>query len=196
MGALGKWVGRIDDKGADPEGLGRWSFMVFNGKNGRKVLVVVAYQACNNNICRAGTRQAWTQQWRLLRARDDKDPDPRKAFITDLTKFLKPYHTGQYEIILMGDFNETLGTSTGGMTELALTFGLSDSVSYHHGIQDVATHSRGSQRLDYMLCSTGIVQYVTRSGILPFHFVFPSDHRAIFMDLSIDHFWGGETLIT
>ncbi len=33
----GKWTGRIESSGSDPHGMGRWSYVRLNGKNGRRV---------------------------------------------------------------------------------------------------------------------------------------------------------------
>jgi hypothetical protein len=39
------------------------------------------------------------------------NPDPRKSFKTDLDAFLAPHHAVGTELLIMGDFNETVGES-------------------------------------------------------------------------------------
>ena len=61
-----KWTGRIEDSGSDPNGLGRWSYVRLNGRNGRRVLLLTVYQVCKQSVNTAGGMTAFTQQWNLL----------------------------------------------------------------------------------------------------------------------------------
>ena len=45
-GITGKWSGRILEQGMDSHGLGRWSYVRLHGKNGREIIIVRVYQAC------------------------------------------------------------------------------------------------------------------------------------------------------
>lgn len=172
-----KWIGRIESSGSDSHGLGRWSWIRLNGKNGRRVTLVTVYQVCNQAISTAGAKTAYTQQWHLLRQAGEKDPNPRKSFCKDLDDFLTPLQAAGDEFIVMGDLNEHLGDSTSGMNAVVAKFGLVDSTAYHHGIEnEVATYSRSKNRLDYILCSNDIATTIWRCGVLPFNFVISSDH--------------------
>jgi hypothetical protein len=62
-----KWTGRIESSGSDSHGLGRWSHVRLNGKNGRRVTIVTAHQVCNQSVSTAGATTAYMQQWNLLR---------------------------------------------------------------------------------------------------------------------------------
>jgi hypothetical protein len=50
-----------------------------------------------------------------LRQAGNQKPNPRKGFIADLDTFLAPCHAAGAEILLMGDFNKTLGDSAQGL---------------------------------------------------------------------------------
>jgi hypothetical protein len=191
--ATGKWTGRIESSGSDSHGLGRWSWLRLNGKNGRRITMVTVYQVCNQSISTAGAKTAYTQQWHLLRQAGEKDPNPRMSFCKDLDTFLTPLQASGDEFIIMGDLNEHLGDSTSGMNAVVAKFGLVDSTAYHHGIEnEVGTYSRSKNRLDYILCSNDIATTIWRCGVLPFNFVISSDHRGVFIDVDIDALLGGD----
>ena len=95
----------------DSHGLGHWSYIRIHGKNGREIIIVKAYQACKASIGTIGSKTAYAQQWHLLQQAGDTKPDPRKIFIKGLTDSLSlHHHISGTEILLMGDFNETLGS--------------------------------------------------------------------------------------
>jgi hypothetical protein len=193
-GVTGKWSGRISAQGIDSHGLGRWSYALIHGKNGREVLIATAYQACKASIGTSGSKTAYSQQWHLIRQSGDLKPDPHKRFITDLDAFLLTHHTKGVEILLMGDFNETLGDSLQGLDAILNKYSLLDLLPYHHGMEgEVETHSRGSKRLDYVFGTQELAESIVRIGVTPYNFVIASDHRGLFIDFNIDAFLGGES---
>jgi hypothetical protein len=188
-----KWTGRIESLGSDPHGLGRWSQVRLNGKNGRRVTVVTVCQVCKQSGSAAGAKTAHRQQWNLLRRAGDTDPNPRKSFCNDLDAFLTPLQAAGDEIIVMGDLNEHLGDNASGMNAVVAKFGLVDSVSYHHGTDGgVAACSRSNNRLDCIPCTHAVTPSIWRCGVLPFNFVMCSDHRGVFVDVDTDEFLGGD----
>jgi hypothetical protein len=46
------------------------------------------------------------------------------------------------------------------------------------------THSNGSIKIDFLLCTPNLVPFVTKVGYIRFHEAFDSDHRAIYCDIS------------
>jgi hypothetical protein len=193
-GVTGERSGRISAQGMDSHGLGRWSHALIHGKNGRKVLIATAYQACKASIGTSGSKTACSQQWHLTRQSGDLKPDPRKRFITDLLDaFLSTCHAKGVEILLMGDFNETLGDSLQGLDAILNKHSLLDLPPYHHGMEgEVETHSRGSKQLDCAFGTQELAESITRIGVTPHNFVVASDHRGLFVDLNVDAFLGGD----
>ena len=88
--------------------------------------MVTAYQSYKASIRTIGSKTAFAQQWHLIRQADDTKPDPRKRFIKDQDKFLSPHHRSGTEILLMGDFNETLGDSIRGLDLIVKKYNLLD----------------------------------------------------------------------
>jgi hypothetical protein len=52
-----KWTGRIESSGSDPQGLGRWSYVRLNGKNGRRVTIITVYQVCKQSVTTAAPKR-------------------------------------------------------------------------------------------------------------------------------------------
>jgi hypothetical protein len=123
------------------------------------------------------------------------NPDPRKSFKTDLDSFLAPAHheTGT-EILLLGDFNKSIGELLQGIDAIINKYGLLDLMPYHHSIDgEVETYSRGTKRIDYALGTQTINNSIVPSiGYTPYNFVITSDHRGLFIDLNADSFLGGD----
>jgi hypothetical protein len=59
------FTGRIYKTGRD-EHFGRWSFFKINGRNGRSIVLVTAYQVCNQPVDTAGLTTACKQQHLIL----------------------------------------------------------------------------------------------------------------------------------
>ena len=61
----------VVDSGEDKEGLGRWSFVTYGGKNNKKVTLVSAYRTCKPND-NQGVSTAHSQQWDILEERQQE----------------------------------------------------------------------------------------------------------------------------
>jgi hypothetical protein len=157
-------------QGMDSHGLGCGSYVKISGKNGREVLITTVYQACKASISTIGSKTAYAQQWHLLRQAGNPKPDRRKSFIIDLDNFLSTHHAAGTEILLMGDFNETLGDSIQGLDAIINKYSLLDLLPYHHHSQllnhdrirhlrgnilgnGIATHSRSRPRQPTCFCT-------------------------------------------
>jgi len=44
---LGRWTSRVRTADQDPHGLGRWSYLEFEGRDARRIVIVSAYQSCS-----------------------------------------------------------------------------------------------------------------------------------------------------
>jgi hypothetical protein len=177
---VGKWQSRIQERGSNSSGLGRWSYLRLSS-NKKSIMLVTAYKPQKTQ----GPYTAWTQQWMLLREMN-KNPDPIKAFCEDLKTEMKKWVEKGYEILLMIDANEEVGLEPGGISAVISAAGLYDLLDILHiASQYPNTYARGSKRIDYIFGSAGIRQHCASSGILPFGYGYPSDHRAIFVRVDI-----------
>ena len=96
-------------------------------------------------------------------------------------------------MLLMGDFNETLGVSNRGLDSIVNEFNLLDLLPYHHGMEgEIETFLRGSKRLDYAFGTQELAESIVRISLTPYNFVVSSDHRGLFIDFDVDAFLGGD----
>jgi hypothetical protein len=96
----GRITARLLTSGSDA--MGQWTYQTFSGKRKTNVTIVTAYQVCNKSATQRGRSTAAAQQESLLRQRGEDNPNPRKHFRSDLTKFLKQRRQDGDEIILLG----------------------------------------------------------------------------------------------
>eukprot|EP00957_Ditylum_brightwellii_P137490 10482327-Ditylum_brightwellii.AAC.1 len=74
--AQGDMIGRIALAGTDSQGLGRWSYAVFNRCYNKQTWVIAAYRVLQQNS--AGTLIACSQQERLLKLQEIQNPKPKQ----------------------------------------------------------------------------------------------------------------------
>ena len=171
---------------------GRWVLQEFIGKKKSKVIIVSAYQPVDKSGA-PGKITVAAQQVSLLTMANDSTKNPRTAFRRDLLKELQAYHEQGAAILLMGDFNETLGCDPEGMAMIASKLGLLNAMTQRHGKSTPATYARGSRTLDYALASPRICNAIVSAGYAAFDEHFTSDHRGMYLDLDDTIVFGGET---
>eukprot|EP00957_Ditylum_brightwellii_P156349 11900674-Ditylum_brightwellii.AAC.1 len=59
------------------------------GKRNHKVKVISTYRVCENTLDQAGPTTCWKQQWRQLKKKGHGDPDLRRIFLQDFSKFVE-----------------------------------------------------------------------------------------------------------
>jgi len=52
----------------------------------------------------------------------------------------------------------------------------------------IPTYARGQKRIDYIFATANILPYVTQGGILPFHFLTHTDHRALYIEIDLQRY--------
>ena len=163
---------------------GRWTSQTFQGRRGRQVTVISAYQVVTDNPAR-GTTTAAAQQFSLLLQTQDAINSPRVAFRRDLQEYIQQCRGKGQEILLTGDFNECIGLDPDGMTGLLIKCGLINVMTRKHTLALPTTYARGHRCLDYAFATELVASAVERAGYEPFNSRFPTDHRSYFLDLSI-----------
>jgi len=187
----GSILGRLVDSGKDE--MGRWSYQKFAGRNNIIVTVIAAYQVCQKNVSHKGRYTAAAQQESLLRQRNESDTNPRRHFRQDISKFLSRCLQESNEVLLMGDFNESLSEVSSGMAKICQDHGLLDLFNVYQGITDLPTYSRGKKRLDYALGTERVAASIKFGGYESFNSRMSSDHRAFFLDMDAKVLFGAGT---
>ena len=178
------------DHGKDEE-LGRWSYVVLRGTNGRKVAIVSVYQLHRGTVKQAGPSSATAQQAAILAGRN-RNIHPREALLEDLETLLQAWIDQDIDVIIGGDFNDVLGENNS-FSHMAERLELQDTVRDKHGrTNEPATYILGSERLDYVLATPRILTSIKQTGILPYGEGIHSDHRGIFVDFDTSILFGSQ----
>jgi hypothetical protein len=61
--ALGAWTHRVVDAGCDATGCGRWRYITYGGKGGKRLTHVTVYRVCDQTGL--GDTTAWKQQYNI-----------------------------------------------------------------------------------------------------------------------------------
>jgi hypothetical protein len=105
------WVSRIQAKGVDPYGLGRWSYSILTGKRDKKIVIITAYRVCNTTASSSGDCTLYMQQYRTILAYSNSHnitttPTPQRQFVLDLQAWIEMLQASGCSIILSLDANE------------------------------------------------------------------------------------------
>jgi hypothetical protein len=108
-----RWVSRIQSKGEDPYGMGRWSYMILTSKGSKTTVLITAYRPCSNSPRSAGDKTVYMQQFRTLLAHatsieSTSTPDPHRQFILAIQALISHLQEQGHSIILCLDCNENL----------------------------------------------------------------------------------------
>ena len=193
--AMGKSNGTIIDRGADPWKMGRWSYILIQGKKeGQSFLVVTGYRPGKRNDL-AGVKTAWAQQQTILYT-DGRREKPHEAFLIDLTQWLLEYRNNQMEIMVWLDANEQW-SKDGLLTNFARKF---DLVNINEEMGLPATHPNivnpsRSTTIDFGLCSQRVLDKVTYVGAAPYDMDTLGDHRGVVIDIDIQGLLGVDKVV-
>ena len=113
------------------------------------------------------------------------DTCPRLKMLEDLSAAIETWMTGGNQIILMLDLNDDITNSAA--NDKLRSIDLIESISHRHDNQPVATCNQGTKAIDGIYVSRSIL--IQRGGYCPFN-TFPSDHRAIWIDLTMSNICG------
>ena len=97
----------------------------------------------------------------------------------------------RHDIILGGDFNETLEDKHSGLLQLVTTHQLTDpflSRFPHH--KNFGTHIMGTRRINSVFLTPGLLPSLTSIGYAPFDYATTSDHHPIIMDFHTKSLFG------
>ena len=179
--SIGKASHRVVDKGQDPTGLGRWSWTRYRGTENIATRIITAYRPCLPS--NPGPTTVYSQHLRYLDSTDD-ERCPREAMLADLLAQVNIWRTGGDQIILLMDCNTDVNNPT--FKARLLTVGLTEAITNDRETS-APTHNRGSTAIDGIFTSHTL--QTKASGYLPFG-NFPSDHRAIWIDVTCQSAFG------
>ena len=184
--ALNQVAHRAKRSGSDATGLGRWSWIQFEGKHGTFTRVITAYRPCKPSGITSLTT-TWDQQARYLRL-NSYTTDPRTQFDKDLKALLISWHEINIRVILCIDANDDV--EKGKFKDMIDEIGL---INAHTNLYDEhlpPTHDRGSRPISGIFITRTLEPM--RAGILRNGVGILGDHRNMFVDFSEINFLGDE----
>jgi hypothetical protein len=121
----------------------------------------------------------------MLTEKGYENPNPRRQFFEDLTNYIRDMELSENDFLLVYmDANNT-SDRTDVIKEFCQTCDLVDIYEEKHGdTRQFPTHENGSVKIDFLLGSTNIMEYIDKVGYIGFHEAFDSDHRDVYCDLS------------
>jgi hypothetical protein len=103
-----------------------------------------------------------------------------------LTLALEKWQLEGAELILMLDANKPLGDRPGGLGNLVGRHSLINlSKTILHANENVTTYARGSKKIDFIFGTRRVEKFCEGAGLVPFGFGYPSNHRALFIQINI-----------
>ena len=95
---------------------------------------------------------------------------PRDAAVTDIIITINKKRDNNHNIVLALDGNEPFFNSSGGIIRICRECTLFDPLDHKHGNAcDSKSFLRGSDRIDFILCSLAILTTVMRCGMTGFN---------------------------
>ena len=183
-----KWSGGANGS-QDPSGMGRWNAFKITGRQSHHLHIITVYRIPNTTIQHAGPLTSYFQQWHHLRRNGYAKPNPRKQLWDDLSEYMHHQTHDHTAFIVLIDANESYTTKNSSLAQWARDHSLIDAHMHLHDIStDIPTHIRGTHRIDYILCSTSIIEYVQKAGILSYHVLSSTDHRSLYVDIDLQLF--------
>ena len=186
----GNITGRVTKQESDK--WGRWSSQEYQGHDGHVLVIYSVYQPVEKRGVQGKTTVA-AQQRSLLLLSKDSTSDPRTAFRRDLLQELKTHVTQGRQLLVMGDFNEQLGTDADGISHIVGNLGLLDVMASRHSMIPPATYARGSKCLDYALATPQVCSALKKCGYDAFNARLHSDHRGYYFDFDAKGLFGSAT---
>jgi hypothetical protein len=182
--ASGKWVPSVfGEPIQDTTGLGRWCGFTIRGQHKNMLTIITAYRTCKGNIQSAPLGSTYAREYEFYKQAGDKNPNPRKRFVDDLSKLLsKLVHNG-HQLILAMDANSIVAQEPYFQNMLDSH----DLVDAHISNNAKSTYiGSENRRIDYMYMSSSIIESITRSGTLSYIDGPQADHRALYIDIDTE----------
>ena len=179
---------RHHDSGKDPSGLGRWAWTRIQGQENYRTRFVSVYRPCPSD----GTSSVYAQHQRYFDGKHE-DRDPRKAILEDLATEMRIWRDAGDCIIIGMDANEDVRNPL--LVNFFKTFGMREAILERHASDSSppATYQRNTSRIpiDGIWCNRTLT--AVHAGYFAFGDAIPSDHRALWIDFTLEEVLGQDS---
>ena len=93
---------------------------------------------------------------------------------------------------MFGDWNDYLTAPNSSLLKLCTSLNLVDPWLYHSSDGNLATHERGTNRIDSILVSTNLMPTINTMGYSPVGMISSSDHRSVHISFFPDRLFGNQ----
>jgi hypothetical protein len=122
---------------------------------------------------------AWSKTDPIKWHQNFESISPRKAFKRDIRTFIQICISQGDDVLIVGDFNEPLGSEMDGIIRIAAEFHLVSLMQVWHQQNLPSMHTRGKRCLDYGLGTGRVANALVSCGYESFNERFATDqHRA------------------
>jgi hypothetical protein len=128
LAILGPWAQHIAAK-TSRDDLGRWASATMTGSDGNSFTLISLYNVVNVQLQNAKPSTIFAQKYRLLRLAGVLIPNSRQQCIDDLHRTVAKMIANQEAVMIMGDFNESLGSDPRLMGSVCASHDLFDVIS-------------------------------------------------------------------
>ena len=175
---------RIKERGKDSSMMGRWAWVLLEGRQHNRLRILTAYHPTKND----GPETVHTQQLRHLRRINRESETVSEAFIKDLEILLSSWIEMGDHVIVGMDANQDIRDDT--INDMFNRLGMSETIlNKHKHRSPPATCNKNKTRtpIDGIWATNGIQP--TQAGYLPYGNI-DSDHRALWMDVAYETVYG------
>ena len=186
---IGPMKGRVQS--IELNSMGRWVHYTTLGKYKKTIHFIFAYQVVARSEASAlkSHNTVFLQQMVILRQPyQSGNTNPRYHFQADLKELIKKIDEKKEECLVVGDFNEKLGSDQHGIIKIVQAFGLVDLMEDHMGMTNVSTYARGMKQLNYAIRSHRLLECIHRVGYEPFGCI--GDHHVLYLYYWMEKLFG------
>ena len=130
----------------------------------------------------SGINSSYAQQYEQLQDQGTEFPDVMKQYYADLHQLLEKHSANH--VVMMGDFNEAPDGAN--VLNLQCQHNLRDAFLHKHPGIELNTQQSGSKQIDFFLVLAQLLPEIQSIGYEPVGGSIPSDHRGMYMNLSVN----------
>ena len=152
----GKWTSRLAKQlenkhnwatGRGRYPIGRWCWAILEGKLGKKLTIINAYQVGKKSLATAGTTTIWFQEYEEYMKQGENNINPRKLMTDDLADFIIYLKEKGHSIILLIDANESYWQDKSDLFKFCCMTGLENALSIANpSLSETPTHKTDLNR--------------------------------------------------